>query len=234
MGLALLILRIGVVESGMFAAAVSKKVSRGNFFQLFTSWRRLRTYLAIICVGVPIWYVVGILYAFSPELGKALGLATPPNAARALFFAYAALAVGDITSGLVSQKLRSRKRALAIFLALTLLSIVAYFTLGGSSTTAFYAIVTFGGFAAGYWAVFVTTAAELFGTNLRATVATTTPNFVRGSLVLVAMAFAALKEPLGLLTAAAVVGAGVMVIAFTGLFALRETFGDDLDFHEEP
>jgi putative MFS transporter len=233
MGLALLVLRIGVVESGMFASmAANKQLSRGNFFRLFTSSRRLGRYLAIIGVGVPVWYVIGILCTLAPELGLALGLREAPRAATSLFLAYAGLSVGDLASGLLSHWIRSRRTALGIFLAATTAVVIAYFVLGGTSLTAFYVLSALGGVATGYWAVFVSTAAELFGTNLRATVATTVPNFVRGSLVLINLSHGALRAPLGLVGASIAVGAISLGVAFAGLFALRETFGVDLDFHE--
>jgi MFS family permease len=232
MGLALLILRIGVVESGMFAKALETKVARGNFFALFTDRKRLLKYLAIIAVGVPVWYVVGILFTLAPELGVALGLPSPPRAATALFLCYAGLAAGDLGSGLLSHHLRSRRKALGICLVATTLVVLAYFFLGGRSLTTFYVISALGGITTGYWAVFVSTAAELFGTNLRATVATTVPNFVRGSLVLVAMGFSALKDH-GVVMAAAVMGAVSLGVAFAGLFALPETYAVDLDYHED-
>jgi MFS transporter, putative metabolite:H+ symporter len=231
MGLALLVLRIGVIESGMFAKALQQRVTRGNFFALFTDRKRLVKYLSIIAIGVPVWYVVGILMTLSPELGTALGLPAPPRAATALFLCYAGLAVGDLASGLLSHYLRSRRKALGIALTMTTLVVVAYFVVGGRSLTTFYVIAALGGFATGYWAVFVSTAAELFGTNLRATVATTVPNFVRGSLVLVTLGFTALKD-YGVVTAAAVMGAVSLGVAFVGLSKLPETYGTDLDFHD--
>ncbi len=233
LGLALLLLRIGVVESGMFNVVLAKQaISRGNFFKLFTNKQRLVRYIGIILVGVPVWYVIGILFALSPEIGAELGLNPPPIAARSLLFVYMGCSIGGVAAGMLSQKLRSRKRALAIFLGLTALAIVVYFTLGGLSQDGFYAIALFGGTATGYWAVFVSTGAELFGTNLRATAATTIPNFVRGSLVPVALVFSALKTSIGLVEAAIVVGVGTMALAVTGLFMIHETFGIDLDFHE--
>lgn len=233
MGLALLILRIGVVESGMFASLATRKdVSRGNFFRLFSDRKRFIKYLAIICVGVPVWYVIGILCVLSPELGKALGLDPAPNAARALFLFYGGCAFGDLGSGLISQWFKSRRKALAWFLSAGSLVTVAYFVIGGVSHTGFYVLCTLGGFAMGYWAVFVTTAAELFGTNLRATVTTTVPNFVRGSAVLLTIGFTALSPSLGILGAAIVIGVLSFGVAFAGLFALHETFSVDLDYHE--
>jgi len=234
LGLALLILRIGVVESGMFSAvAANVSISRGNFFKLFTNRRRLARYVGIILVGVPVWYVIGILFTFSPELGSELGLDPAPNAARALLFVYGGCSLGGVAAGLLSQKLRSRKKALGIFLALVSLSIVVYFVAGGQSQTGFYVISLFGGLATGYWAVFMMTASELFGTNLRATATTTIPNFVRGSLVPVAAAYTALKHgPMTKVGAAITVGVGTMAIAFLGLLLIDETFDVDLDYHE--
>jgi putative MFS transporter len=232
MGLALLVLRIGVVESGMFSTVRESNVTRGNFFALFQGKRVLR-YLGLIGVGVPIWYVVGILIFFSDRIGAELGVTPTPKPATALMLCYLGLAFGDIGSGLVSQWLGSRRRALWIFVIGTALSVVGTFTIGASSSTAFYAMCVVMGVFAGYWAVFVTVAAEQFGTNLRATVATTTPNFVRGSVVLLALGFEELMHPLGVVGAAIACGVFSVGIATIGMFALRETFGVDLDYVEE-
>ena len=231
LGLALLALRIGVVESGMFATTVEKNVSRGNFFKLFTRKRGLR-YLAVILVGIPIWYVIGIMFTFSKEIGAALGLDPAPNPARALFFCYAGCSIGGVLCGALSQKLKSRKQALGTFMAATALGMLLYFTIGGTSATVFYALCMYGGVASGYWAVFVATAAELFGTNLRATVTTTVPNFVRGAVPLLTMSFKGLIGSLGVVWAAAVVGIGTLVLSVIGLAMLPESFHNDLDYVE--
>jgi putative MFS transporter len=232
MGLALLALRIGVLESGMFQNLKARTVSRGNFLRLFTSWSRARRYLSVILVGVPIWYVVGVLATLSPELGRALGMAPAPIGPNAVLATYIGLIFGDFGSGFLSQLVRSRKKVLAGFVALTALSVGAYFSVARTSLPVFYGVCGLLGFATGYWAVFVTTASEHFGTNLRATVTTTAPNFVRGSLVLVNLAFEALKGSQGVTRAALIVGAGTLVLAFIALFGLEETYGRDLDFVE--
>lgn len=233
LGLALLALRIGVVESGMFASTLKSHVARGNFFQLFTNKQRLVRYLGIIFIGIPVWYVIGLLFTLSPEIGAALGLSPAPNAARSLLFVYGGCSIGGVLSGVLSQKLHSRRKTFVIFLSAVAVMMVVYFAFGGSSGDWFYAIALFGGVSTGYWAAFVSTAAELFGTNLRATAATTVPNFVRGSLVGVMLAFTALRESTGLVEAAIIVGIGTMVLAIAGVFMIPETFGTDLDFHEE-
>jgi predicted MFS family arabinose efflux permease len=232
LGLALLVLRLGVRESGMFVAARQTAARRGAFLDLFRDLGRLRRYLAIILVGVPIWYAVGILVFFSAEIGRALGVAPAPVPARALLWTYAGLAVGDLASGVLSQQLGSRRRALAIFLALTTLTIAAYFTLGARSRGWFYGTCAGLGVATGYWAVFVTSAAEQFGTNLRATVTTTVPNFVRGMVVPMTFAYESLRGSLGIVTGALALGGIVLALAVAALASLDETFGKDLDYLE--
>ena len=234
LGLALLILRIGVVESGMFHSTLANKtVRRGNFFALFTNKKRLLRYLAIIAVGVPVWFTIGIPFQFANKVGAGLGLSPAPNPATALFFCYAGASIGGLACGLLGQYLKSRLRTLAIFLAADALAMVAYFALGGVSMTVFYALCFVGGFTTGYWAVFVSTAAELFGTNLRATVTTTVPNFVRGSAVLLTIGFKALQPSLDWVGSAIAVGVFAFAVAALGLWSLPETFAIDLDFHEE-
>jgi MFS transporter, putative metabolite:H+ symporter len=232
LGIALLILRLGVAESGMFKSTLKKQVERGNFFKLFATRKRLGPYLAIIAVGVPIWYAIGVLYTFSNDLGTALGLPVPPNPARALFFDYGGAAIGGVLSGLLSQRLQSRRGAMAIFMGILAAAVAAYFLVGGLSSALFYALCGLGGIATGYWVVFMSTAAELFGTNLRATVAITAPNFVRGSAVLVTLGFKYLTPSFGQLGAALACGVVAFAIGVIGLVKVRETFHVDLDFHE--
>lgn len=232
LGLALLLLRVGVTESGLFEGAKRAGVSRGNLLLLFADRARLGRYLAVVVVGVPIWYAIGILVAASPELGKAMGMSAVPATSKAVLCSYAGLAAGDLASGLLSQRLRSRKRAVLVFLALTALGIGLFFTVGRTSLAAFYASCCVLGFGAGYWAVFVTVASEQFGTNVRATATTTAPNFVRGSVVLLTTAFEWLAPRRGPVGAALVLGGVVMGLAFVALASLGETYGKDLDFHE--
>jgi len=232
MGLVLLVLRIGVHESGMFQQVKAEPHARGRFLQLFATAERARRYLAIIIVGVPIWYVVGILITFSPEFGVAMGMSPAPSAGRAVMFTYIGLAVGDLTSGWLSQYIGSRKRVLRWFLALTALFVGIYFLPVAKPLPAFYALCFALGFATGYWAVFVTVAAEQFGTNLRATATTTVPNFVRGAVVPLTSTFQVLAPVVGILGSGLLVGVVALVLAAAALRLLEETWDRDLNFVE--
>ena len=234
LGLLLLLLRIRVRESRMFEGMKrAEGVERGNFFALFTRWSRFRRYLDTILVGLPTWFVVGILVTLSPEFGRALGVAGTVSAGDAVMYCYLGLVAGDLASGLLSQLLHSRRRVVILFLLLDAAAVAAYLTVGrGASLTTFYGICFALGVTSGYWAVFVTVGAEQFGTNLRATVATTVPNFVRGALVLITSGYLFARDRLGPVTAGAVVGAACIGIALWAAFSLRETFGVDLDYLE--
>lgn len=234
MGFALLLLRIGVRESGMFESVKSKvNVSRGNFLQLFTSFDRAKRYICVILCGVPVWYLVGILVARAPKIAKDMGLEEAVTPGTAVMMAYIGLAIGDLASGALSQIMSSRKKAIATFLLLSAFGTGVYFAVAGKSLMLLYVACLIAGIGGGYWAVFVTTASEQFGTNLRSTVTTTAPNFVRGSLVLVSFAFAKLEPSLGPWKAALVVGVVCITVALASLIPLRESFGHDLDFIEE-
>jgi MFS transporter, putative metabolite:H+ symporter len=232
MGMALLLLRIGVHESGLFEQVKAETHARGRFLQLFATRERAQRYLAIILVGVPIWYVVGILITFSPEFGRAMGMSPAPSAARAVMFTYIGLAAGDFSSGWLSQVLRSRTRVLRWFLTLTAACVAVYFLPWPRSLRAFYLLCLALGFSTGYWAVFVTVAAEQFGTNLRATATTTVPNFVRGAVVPLTSVFQALAPVIGLTWSGFAVGLGTLVLGFVAVALLTETHGRDLDFLE--
>jgi MFS family permease len=231
-GLLLLLLRIKVFESGVFTKMKQKSVSRGNFFQLFTSKKQFFKYSRCILIGVPVWFVAGILMTFSPEIGKALHLDIPIIAGKAVMWEYIGLTIGDISSGFISQHFRSRRKVVMLFVLLVgLLSAMLLFLPIGTATI-FYSLCVCLGFGAGYWALFVTIAAEQFGTNLRATVATTVPNFVRGSMIIMTPLFLLFKDMFGILLGAGVLGLLAVTTALMGLWKMEETFGKDLDFLE--
>ncbi|MDZ4785867.1 MAG: MFS transporter [bacterium] len=232
MGLALLILRVAVVESGLFDAIKSKAVKRGDLLMLFASKERFLKYLSCIAIGVPIWYAIGIIITFSPEIGKALQMTEIPSAASSVFYSYLGLTVGDLISGLLSQLLKSRKKAILYFIVLTTLCCVLILCSPKISLDQFYLYTFFLGFSVGYWAVFITTAAEQFGTNLRATVTTTVPNFVRGSVIPATILFKTWSESIGSLNSALIVGLICISIATIATMNIKESFAKDLDFLE--
>lgn len=232
LGFILLLFRIGVSESGLFLRARGRTSDRGNFLALFTDAKRLRRYLCVIAVALPIWYVIGIMITFAPEIGTKLGLGSAPRASRAILFYYLGLTLGDLTTGFLSQRFGNRKRVIAVFMGLTAVFGAAYFLVGGRSLRGFYAVCGILGWSSGYWAMFLTTAAEQFGTNIRATVAVTAPNFVRGLMTPITLAFKGLAPDFGTLATAAGLGLLVVVCAFLALTQLEETYGRDLDYVE--
>jgi MFS family permease len=233
MGLALLALRAGMLESGLYHSMSGKSVGRGHFHLLFSNAHRFGRYLCCILIGVPIWYVIGVLITFGPELAKELHVTGEITGSKSIMWAYIGLSAGDLGAGLISQWLRSRRKSVLLFLLLMSALVAVYVRQDGWSPLAFYSLCVALGFSAGYWAVFVTIGAEQFGTNIRATVATTVPNFVRGSVVPVSLSFRYLQSSLGTISAVWTVGAGVLFIAMVALYFLHETFGKDLDYYDE-
>lgn len=233
MGLGLLALRIGVAESGMFETVKrTADVARGNLWALLTSPETRGRYARVVLIGLPIWYVIGILVTLSPELGRAAGMTQAPNGGTAVMYAYIGLAIGDFATGGLSQIIGSRPRVVALALFATAVSVAVYFTMAHASLVTFYVVCVLLGISVGYWAVFVTMAAEQFGTNVRATAATTAPNFVRGALVLLNLLFTYFRPSLGIRGSALLVGVLTLVIAFAALRGLGETYGKDLDYTE--
>src|SRR5574341_1055623 len=233
LGLLLLVLRIRVHESGMFAHVKASGVSRGDFLSLFTRWERFTRFLASILIAVPIWVANAILVLGSPEFAQRLGVTGPVSAGDAVAFFYGGLVLGDVTSGVLSQLVGSRKKVVLGFQTMLVAAYALYFVAGrGASPGLFLALCGLLGVTSGYWAVFATVAAEQFGTNIRATVATTVPNFVRGLVVVVTTSFAVLKPRLGLTGAAVAVGAFWFLLGIGGALRLRETFGVSLDYVE--
>lgn len=232
-GLLLLALRVGVYESRMFSKMkTSATVSKGNFLSLFTNFNRFKRYVTCILIGIQFWYIVGILITLSPEFARAMHVQGEVQAGKSVMFYYAGLVLGDFASGYLSYIFKSRKNILILFLTLTTLGNVAFFSAHGISRDLFYIMCFVMGSFSGYWALFVTVAAENFGTNLRATVATTVPNFVRGSLVPISALFAYLKMRTDLIHAAIIVGIICVVLSFLGIFMFKDTYFKDLDYYE--
>jgi len=234
MGLLLLFLRIGVFESGMFSSVKNEKhIKKGNFLYLFSHPKLMMKYFNIILIAVPVWFVMYFLVQFAPEMTKALGLVNGPTEGKLpIMVAYIGITIGDVVSGLLSQKLKSRKKVLFGFISLTLLFSIIYYLFAQVSVAVFYSIVFCIGFATGYWAVFMSSASELFGTNIRATVTTTVPNFVRGSVTFMSVINIWLKPSYGFVNSSIIIGLVVFTVAYIACYNLDETFSKDLNYTE--
>lgn len=237
LGIGLLLLRVGVAESGMFRhVQQQQKVQRGNFLMFFTNARRFRKYFLAILIGLPTWFVIGILVNFSNRFATAFYGENAVESGRAIMYAYAAIAVGDIAVGFVSQYFRSRKKALYLFYLFTILSGIFFFSGFIHNDTTMYIACAALGFSTGFWAIFVTMGAEQFGTNLRATAATTIPNMVRGALPLINMLFLDVFQKgwgWSIVHSGILTGVLVMAVTLVAAYFTEETFHKDLNYVEE-
>ena len=232
MGFLLLILRVFVFESGMFNEVKNMDVQRGNFLMFFNNKKRFSKYMKSIFIGLPTWFVIGVLVSFSDKFGTEFGIEEAVQPGRAIMYAYVGISIGDVLIGLISQWLKSRKKALYIFYGLTIVFMALYFNQANGSAQQMYWICAGLGFATGFWAIFVTMAAEQFGTNLRATAATTVPNMVRGSLPLILILFTWLREITSFITGGIITGIIIMIITIIAAYFTEETFHKDLKFVE--
>lgn len=236
LGLLLLLLRIAVFESGMFHQVKKMDVQRGNFFMLFRTWERFKRYLLSILIGLPTWFVIGVLVTFSKEFGEKFGIIEKIDSGKAIMYAYVAISIGDILIGVISQWLKSRKKALFLFYGITAIFMVLFFTaLWNGTASAMYWICAGLGFGTGFWAIFVTMGAEQFGTNMRATAATTIPNMVRGMLtIMILPLFQFSRSYTGdYITGGWITAIIVMTITIVAAYFTKETFNKDLNFVEK-
>ncbi len=236
LGILLLFLRIKVAESGMFATIKTQNISKGDFFSFFTNAKRFKKYLFTILIGLPTWYVIGILVNQSDRFANTFFKSETLESGKAIMFAYIAISIGDILIGLVSQYFKSRKKALLLFYGITIVGLLLFFSPMNKSNTSMYLICAFLGFGTGFWAIFVTMGAEQFGTNLRATAATTVPNMVRGLLVPMNLLFIDLFQKQwqwSLINSAVVTGIIVMAITLIAFYFTEETFHKDLNYVED-
>ena len=234
LGLALLILRISVYESGIFTNMLEKPVEKGNILMLFKNKQIFYKYIRCVLIGLPTWFAIGILVTFSPEFAseKLLNIQGAVNGGKAIMYAYAGITIGNFLCGWLSQVLQSRKKAVFYFLLLTAVGFVMYFTARGTSATYFYASMVITGIGTGFWAVIITIASEQFGTNIRATVTTTVPNLIRGSLPIMSLLYTWLQGGFNKLTSAEIIAVFIILIPLAALYYTEETFGKDLNFTE--
>jgi MFS family permease len=235
LGISLLLLRIGVFESGMFSKSKEANVSHGNFFLLFSNLNIAKKYLICILIGLPVWYIIGILVGLSPTFAAKLGIEGEIIDGTSVMMCYGGLVFGDLATGILSNYLKSRRKIFFIFYTLCVVFVGLFLTLTGISSTLFYFIIFCMGFSVGFWAIFVTVASENFGTNIRATTTTTVPNFVRGSLVLLVSLFKYFTKDLGMdiILGTALVGVIVFIISYSSAYFLDETYGKNLDYVED-
>ena len=234
LGLGLLILRMQVKESNMYKQLEQTDVRRGDFLMFFRNRRRGLLYLRCIMIGIPAWYIIGVLVTFSDQFGKEFGI-EDVDPGKAIMYQYMAIAFGDLTAGLLSQFLKSRKKALFVFYGITAIFLTLYFGLrGGGSAQNLYWLCAGLGFGTGFSVIYITMSAEQFGTNLRATAAVTIPNMVRGALPLILLLFKGMRGWTGsYVTGAWMTGALLMAIAVFSAWGIEETYGKDLDFVEQ-
>jgi MFS family permease len=235
MGFLLLLLRLSVYESGIFQNIKATDIQRGNFFLFFSKKERFKRYMNNILIGLPTWLIIGVLVTFSNEFGKQMGIKETIDPGKSIMFAYVMISIGDLSVGFISNWLKSRKKALYLFFGITVFFIILYFTALWNGTAAGMYMVCAGlGLGTGYWAIFVTMGAEEFGTNLRATAATTIPNMVRGLLaILILPLFEFLRHYFSYLNAGLITSILIMLIGIIALVNIKETFGKELDFVEE-
>ncbi len=232
LGLGLLLMRVSVLESGMYKRITHETVSRGNFLAFFTNGDRFLRYIRCMGIAIPTYFAIGLLATFGNEFGKALGIPDEIQAGRCVMYTYIGMVVGDLLSGFLSQWLRSRRKAIGLMTGLTLLFVLIYLFGGIQTAQTFYFVCMGLGFSIGYIAMFLTVTAESFGTNLRATATTSVANNVRAATLLIIPAFQMLKPQVGVIQAAAIVGAVCFLLSFWALFTMEETFGKDLDYSE--
>ena len=239
LGLALLVLRVGVVESGIYKDIESnQEVKKGNFISFFTNKARLVKYLKCIAIGLPTWFCIGIFAFFGNQFGAPLGIEGEIDPGACIMWAYIGISAGDFASGFLSHLLHSRKKAIFWMLIFTLVGVILLLLGLAKSVNGYYFFMAWLGLGTGYWAMFVTVGAEQFGTNIRSTAATTIPNMVRGSLPLMVILYNYIKTEVyensnsGILIAAIVVGAISFGLAFYSTLTIEETHNKDLDFIE--
>jgi MFS transporter, putative metabolite:H+ symporter len=233
LGLLLLLLRFSTFESGMFEKLKNTEgVSKGDFLSIFTNRERFVKYLMCILLGIPTWYTLGILIKFSPRIAEATQVQGKVSIADAVMYAYIGLSLGDLICGWLSQVFANRKKVVLFYLIFCLALVVFLLNVKGLTVNQFLILCFLIGIVSGYWGLFVTITSEQFGTNIRATVTITVPNFVRAAVILITLGYKTLEVSNGTIYSVAVVGGICLALALVAILYLKETFGKDLDYFE--
>lgn len=232
LGFLLLILRLGVLESGLFNEMKGKTSNRGDLRLLFKNKDYIKKYISICVLGFPVWYVNGVVMTFTPEIAKAWGMAQAPTVSEVVIYYFLGLTFGDLTGGFVSQYFQSRKKAIKLYLSMYALAALVFYLIGNQSAMMYKSLILFLGFCVGYSIVLLTLAAEQYGTNIRATVTTSSLNILRATVIPQTLLFEFLNPYLGTVNSAMVVGVVAILLAFWGLSNLEETFHKDLNYTE--
>ena len=233
LGLLLLAMRAGAFESGLFKSALQRTdLVKGDFRHLFRTRERAKRYISSVLIGLPVWFVVGVLINQSDTIAAAIGVDGTVNVGDSVMWGYVGLSIGDLFSGILSQWMRSRRKVVFYYLGLLTVSTLVFTLSSDVSLAWFHAMCCILGVSTGFWALFVTIASEQFGTNLRSTVTNTAPNFVRGATIPITLSFTGLIPVVGAPAAAIIVGVACIGLSFLGVLGARETFHSDMDFVE--
>jgi len=234
MGLLLLFLRMGVFESSMYSEIAGADVQKGNLLMLFNNKSRFFRYMKGVAIGLPVWFVIGILITFSDQFGEKLGIQEVIEPGKAIMYQYVALCFGDLSAGILSNIIKSRKKTLFIFFGILAFFMVMYFTMQNGTAERMYWLCAGLGFGSGISVLYITMSAEQFGTNLRATTAISIPNVVRGLLPLIIIIFKAVRTLIGnYIYGGWITGAFFLLLAVVAAIYTKETFGREMNYIEE-
>ena len=234
MGLLLLFLRMGIFESSMYDELTNTDIPKGNIWMLFNNRSRFFRYIKGVAIGLPVWYIIGILITFSDKFGKELGVTEVIEPGKAIMYQYVALCFGDLSAGIISNLIKSRKKTLFIFFGILAIFMVTYFTMQNGTAERTYWLCAGLGFGSGISVLYITMSAEQFGTNLRATTAISIPNVVRGLLPLIIFMFKGVRDLVGnYITGGWITGVFILLLAIVAAFYTKETYGREMNYLEE-
>jgi MFS family permease len=232
MGLVLLAFRVSLNESKLFEQTRQSSAKKGNLFQLLSNKKQLKKFVLCVLSGAPAFVLLSIYVTLAPEFGAAFGITEQISVAHGIMVFLIVFAMSDVACGLLSKIMRKRKTPLLIFACLQILSIGYYLLVPPQTVEAFYFRCMLLGFSAGYWGILITNSLEQFGTNIRATVATSTPSLIRGMTIPASIFFTVVSKQTSLVTAGAIVGFSLVAISIVSILLLDDKFENDLNFME--
>jgi len=232
LGFALLLLKISVLESSIYTKTKEGNTTKGNFLSLFSNSILLKKYLKCLGMGLPTYFVIGLLGTFGNEFGAALGIDEEIKSGRCVMYVFIGSVIGDLVSGPFSHLIHSRKKAIGTMVFISLIACTFYLTGNIKTASAFYNTCILLGFSIGFIPLFLQVTSEQFGTNIRATATSTVANFVRATTLITLPVYQNLKGSLGVLHSALAIGIVYFTVTFASIYFTEETIDKELDFVE--
>ncbi len=230
-GLVLLVFRFAAQESFMFLNQQTAAIKKGSLMTLLKQKKYSRQFFLTVWLVLPI-FLVQLILKFSPNISQQINSEIISIALVLLI--YDAFSIfSDILGCYISYLFNNRMRVLKFYLILIFLALLGFAIWPPLTTFSWYWVyVPILGLANGYWGLWGTMIAELFGINVRATATTFIVNLSRSFVLILSITFKDLDLRYGFSISVIVLTLVTCGLAFWSVFKIPETAHKNLEYVE--